>query len=204
MIRSLFVLILLASIGFVTAAWADDAATTAPATVDVTAKVKALAKDNQLTLAPDADVLGAVAGVEADKRLKVDYTVGGKSHVVTAEQGHTLNLPCDADGAGELVIVKAAWGLPAAIAPISADVTEKVKAGVKDNSLTISAANESFGVDPCVGLTKELKVEYTVDGKSHTAKASESEDLTLPAKDDGTGPLVIVKATWEMNPVQAQ
>lgn len=205
MIRSLLAMVLVLSLCFVTLCFAADPPTTAPtSTVDVTAKVKSLVKDNQLTLAPDPDVVGATPATEGDKRLKVEYTVAGKPHVVTAEQGHTLNLPADADGAGELVIVKATWGLPAVIDTVSADVTEKVNAAVKDNAVTISAANDSFGVDPCVGLTKELKVEYTIDGKPHTAKAQESEDLAIPAKEDGPGKLVIVKATWAVSPVQAQ
>jgi len=206
MIRFLFAMAVLISLGLVSWTWAQTAPSTQPATaaVDVTAKVKDLVKENKLSITPDPDELGADPAVGTDKRLKVEYTVGGKAHTVTAEQGHSLNLPSDADGDGTLAVTKATWGLPATIGTVTADVTEKVKEGVKNNALTISASNDAMACDPGVGLLKELKVDYSVDGKAHSAKANEGDDLTIPAAADGAGSLVIVKATWEPSPDQAQ
>jgi hypothetical protein len=213
MTRILLALVALISIGLVNQAKAADSSgsattqpqtqpTTQPTVADVTAKVASQVKDNDLTITPDPDVVGADPAVGTDKRLRVEYTVNGKPHTVTVEQGHTLNIPSAADGDGPLVVVKATWGLPDQIATVTADVTEKVKAAVKSNALSITAANDGLDVDPAVGLTKELKVDYTIDGKPHSAKANEGEDLTIPAAADGTGALVIVKATWQPQAVQ--
>jgi hypothetical protein len=213
--RTLLALVAVVSIGCTNRMWGtgtSGSATPAPAaqpatqqrTADVTAKVQSLIKDNNLTLTPDPDVLGSDPAVGTDKRLRVEYTVNGRPHTVTVEQGHTLNIPSDADGDGPLVVVKATWGLPAQIPTLSADVTEKVKAAAKNNALTITASNDALGIDPAVGLTKELVVDYTVDGNAHSAKAQESQDLTIPAAADGTGALVIIKATWQPSAVQAQ
>jgi hypothetical protein len=173
-----------------------------PMTADVTAKVQSLIKDNNLTLTPDPDAVGADPAVGTDKRLRVEYTVKGTPHTVTVEQGHTLSIPRDADGDGPLVVVTATWGVPAQIPTVTADVTEKVKAAVKNNALTLTASNDNLSIDPAVGLTKELDVDYTVDGKPHAASAQESQDLTIPTAADGTGTLVIIKATWQVSATQ--
>jgi Domain of unknown function (DUF3395) len=215
MTRTLLALVVLVAIGCAnrtpevdTSGSAPPPPTTQPAaqpmTADVTAKVASQVKDNNLTITPDPDAVGADPAVGSDKRLRVEYTVNGKPHTVTVEQGHTLNIPSDADGDGPIVVVKATWGVPAQIPTVTADVTAKVKAAVKNDALTLTASNENLDVDPAVGLTKELKVEYTVDGKAHSAKANEGDDLTIPAPADGTGALVIVKATWQPAAVQAQ
>ena len=47
------------------------------------------------------------------------------------------------------------------------DVTSKVAAAVKDESLSISASNEIFG-DTAAGIPKKLTVEYRVGSEKQT------------------------------------
>ncbi len=67
------------------------------------------------------------------------------------------------DGAGEL------------------DVTAKLSRLVRDGQLVVEADNSVIGVDPAVNHIKELRVEYTLDGKPGRVTVPEGETLTLPA-----------------------
>jgi hypothetical protein len=91
---------------------------------------------------------------------------------------------------GKLVIVKAYYGdLPDGA---KTDVTEKVTAMVKDNALSVEASNDNFG-DPADGITKKLKVDYTIDGKAKSKIINEGETLKLTAK---PSKIVIKKAFY--------
>jgi hypothetical protein len=62
----------------------------------------------------------------------------------------------------------------------SADVTERVKAMVKDGTLSLNANNQTLGGDPTPLHLKRLRVEYLLDGKPHTVIVNENEDLEIP------------------------
>lgn len=62
----------------------------------------------------------------------------------------------------------------------SADVTERVKALVKDGTLSLNANNQALGGDPTPLHLKRLRVEYLLDGKPHMVIVNENEDLELP------------------------
>ncbi len=86
--------------------------------VDVTEKLRARLKTNQLSAPVAVELAGVVAGQPArdpapnqKKSLRVSYTVGGKAHSVTLADGETLELPAPADGAGKLEIQSARYGL---------------------------------------------------------------------------------------------
>jgi hypothetical protein len=90
----------------------------------------------------------------------------------------------------KLVIVKAVYGdLPDGD---KSDVTAKVAAMVKDDSLTVDATNDNFD-DPAVGVAKKLKVDYTIDGKAGSKTVNESETLFVSAR---PSKIVIVKAVY--------
>jgi uncharacterized protein YbaA (DUF1428 family) len=92
--------------------------------------------------------------------------------------------------AGTLVIVKAIYGdLPDGG---KTDVTEKVKTMVKDNALTVDASNDNFD-DPASGVTKKLKVDYTIDGVAHSRTVDEAETMIISTK---PSKLVITKALY--------
>jgi Domain of unknown function (DUF3395) len=81
-----------------------------------------------------------------------------------------------APAAGQLVITRAVYGdLPDGP---KTDVTEKVKAMVKDNRLTVEASNENFG-DPASGVNKSLEVDYTIDNVSYIKTADEDQTLAI-------------------------
>ncbi len=90
----------------------------------------------------------------------------------------------------KLVIVKAVYGdLPDGD---KSDVTAKVAAMVKDDTLTVDATNDNFD-DPAEGIAKKLKVDYTIDGKAGSKTVNESETLFVSAK---PSKIVIVKAVY--------
>jgi len=184
-------------------------------TVDVTDKVAAMVKDNALTVVASNDNFTDPAdGIV--KKLTVEYTVDGAAGRRSVSENATLAITVAAGK--KLVIKKATYGdvpeqadiipagdttpaaAPAAPVPATVDVTDKVKAALKDNKVTINAGNDAMGGDPASGIVKQLKVEYTVDGKPHTATANEGDDLNLPAAADGAGTLVITKATYGSPP----
>ena len=78
----------------------------------------------------------------------------------------------------KLVITKAVYGdLPSGN---STDVTDKVAAMVKDGKLKVEATNDNFG-DPAEGVTKKLKVDYTVDGAAGSKTVEENQTLKVSA-----------------------
>ena len=79
---------------------------------------------------------------------------------------------------GKVVVVKAEYG-SLAEGP-KADVTAKVAALVQDGALAIEASNGNFG-DPAQGITKQLRIDYTVNGVPASKMVRESETLTLTA-----------------------
>jgi len=84
----------------------------------------------------------------------------------------------------QLVIVKALYGALSGGPTI--DVTDKVAAMVKDNTLRVDASNDLFG-DPADGAFKRLRVDYTLGGVPGSKTVGEDATLTL---------LVIVKAVY--------
>jgi hypothetical protein len=81
-----------------------------------------------------------------------------------------------APSSGQLMITRAIYGdLPDGA---KTDVTEKVKAMVKDNHLTVEASNENFG-DPASGVAKSLEVDYTIGKVSYIKTADEDQTLSI-------------------------
>lgn len=76
------------------------------------------------------------------------------------------------------------------------DVTEKLKAQVKNNRLEVVASNKLAG-DPLPNIVKTLYVDYEYDGKPTRAQVSEGQQLVLPPADLPVGrPLRIVMAGY--------
>ncbi len=74
------------------------------------------------------------------------------------------------------------------------DVTAKLSDLAGAGQLSVAASNEVFGRDPALNHVKELRVDYTLDGKSSHVTVAENETLTLPA-------LAITgqSSAWEMS-----
>ncbi len=134
-------------------------------TVDVTAKVAAMVKDNCLSVAATKENFGNPAA--GPKRLKVGYTIEGIYRTKTVDEGETLDIST------RLLILKAVYGDLAG--GKTDDVTEQVAALVRKNKLTVKADNETFG-DPAGGVVKKLRVDYLFDGKRKSKTVGENEN----------------------------
>jgi putative heme-binding domain-containing protein len=78
-------------------------------------------------------------------------------------------------------------------AKVSTDVTAKVNAAIKDESLSIPASNEIFG-DTANGVPKKLTVEYLAGDEKLTSEAPESGRVQISAP--AGKKLIILKATY--------
>jgi hypothetical protein len=100
-----------------------------------------------------------------------------------------------------LVIVKAVYG-DMSDSSATADVTKIVADKVKDNAVFIEVNNDNFD-DPASGVTKQLKVDFTIDGVAGSKSVYERGKLKLslqdkpdPAKNSRPPKLVIRKAVY--------
>ncbi len=62
----------------------------------------------------------------------------------------------------------------------SADVTARVVALIKSGRKSVVASSGELGGDPAFGSVKELRVEFTLDGKPDTLAVDENETLIFP------------------------
>jgi putative heme-binding domain-containing protein len=73
------------------------------------------------------------------------------------------------------------------------DVTAKVAAAVKDNKLSISASNDTFG-DTAPGVPKKLRVEYRIGDEKLSREVNENGRIEIAATEGKK--LVILKAIY--------
>ena len=166
--------------------------------VDVTEQVAALIDNNSVEVKSDTSLAGADPARKTVKKLVVIYTLGGQREVVAAMEGETLKIVAPAGQT--LKIEKAVYGFLAY--PI-VDVTEKIRAGVKANSIAATVDVKLAGFvegqparDPAPGANKSLRVDYTVGGKARSVTVADGTTLELPAPGDGNGKLVIQSARY--------
>lgn len=77
--------------------------------IDVTDEAAAAVKDNRLSIKPGGNLFGDPAPMKP-KQMSVEYTIDGKMHSVTVNEGQALVLPAATDGPGTLVVTKAVYG----------------------------------------------------------------------------------------------
>jgi len=68
------------------------------------------------------------------------------------------------------------------------DVTERVRAALRDGALEIDATPDALGGDPVYGHAKQLKVEYAWNGVAATLVVPEAGRLALPLPPEIPGP----------------
>jgi len=85
------------------------------------------------------------------------------------------------DGMPRLVIVKAVYGDPNN-AEANADVTKQIADAVKDDAVTIGVNNDNFE-DMASGISKRLKVDFTIDGVVGSKCGYEGGTFRLSLKD---------------------
>ena len=149
------------------------------ATTNVTKIVAALVNDNTLNFHIDNEAFGGDPAEGLPKQLKVDYTIDGVAGTKTVSEGSRLRLsanPPVPPKKSRLVIVKAVYGdLP--YGPAS-DVTTNLTDLIQNDGLEVRVGDNVFG-DPVFGKPKELRVDYTFDGRKKTVTVQEGETLKI-------------------------
>jgi hypothetical protein len=72
------------------------------------------------------------------------------------------------------------------------DVTAKLAGLVQDGRLEVAVTNDALGPDPATMHKKELRVEYTLDGRPGKVTVAEDQTLSLPS-----GPSIGLAPQWE-------
>ncbi len=75
-----------------------------------------------------------------------------------------------------------------------ADVTDKVKAMVKEGRLVVEVSNDALGGDPAPQRPKRLKLEYTLGGKALVLNVNEGQTLAIPDLPPPSPELALEKA----------
>ncbi len=169
-----------------------------PGMVDVTAKLAGQVRDGLLVLRADNSIAGDPApGVV--KQLRVDCVLNGKPRTVTVDENGMLRVPADGKSGGRLVIRRALYGVIPERVPkvgevLAVDVTDVLRARVKDNRLSVVADNSLAG-DPAHLIVKQLRVDYTVDGRAATKIVPEGRLLDLPTELGNAHPAAQVRST---------
>ena len=170
---------------------------------DVTARIAAMVRNNQLNLRIAYDTIGADPDEGRTKHIVVNYTFNGIPAQVTLRDGETLNLPGagnwnggPTNGAyGALTILRAEYGTGSRVI----DVTRRLSSLVQGNSLQLRVTNDSMGGDPAQGQAKWLDVWYSYNNRSGHANVHEADVITLPGAGDANyyqGRLQITRAQY--------
>jgi hypothetical protein len=167
----------------------------------VTATFRVAGKMPELWNAEQGRIEPAPVWQEKDGRttIPLQFPPAGSLFVVfrhSAASDHLVNVQTELQPPREsarfqpqLRILKAAYGafpnggdgwLNATNRSQTADVTEKLTALLKDDTLSVTVENDLSGRDPAPNIVKELRVEYTLNGVRKTAKVGEHELMTLP------------------------
>jgi hypothetical protein len=146
--------------------------------LDVTARVKALVAGGTRRIPADNEMAGEDPAVNIVKRLRLEFCLNGGQQTEEVQEGETLEIPAGAE------IVQALYGdlrAETASANQTVDLTSKLADLAKHVELEVSVNNELAGRDPAFGIPKELRVDYTLDGKPGQETVREGDTLTLPA-----------------------
>jgi len=147
-------------------------------TTDVTELVRGMVKQDALNVTATIAWLGDPAAGKI-KHLRVEYQKGGVFAKKMVGEGATLAIGFDEKPTPlRLVVTKAVYG--DFVGGQTVDVTFRVADQVKDDALALASYNVVFG-DPAPRKSKQLRVEYTLDGQAKSKVLSETEPLVLSA-----------------------
>lgn len=151
-------------------------------TTDVTNTVASLVKDGSLKFTVSPTTLNASDPAPGQlKTLTLTYTInGGSNNTSTTTDNNVVSIDAPpATTASGLQITKAEYGYPSNYT----DVTESLQNQVSNGSINITVGFKAVGIpDPNPNKQKELKVEYTINGKktSETLKDGKNFKLSAP------------------------
>ena len=152
------------------------------ATTDVTNTVASLVKDGSLKFTVSPTTLNTSDPAPGQlKTLTLTYTInGGSNNTSTTTDSNVVSIDAPpATVASGLQITKAEYGYPGNYT----DVTDSLQNQVSNGSINITVGFKSVGIpDPNPNKQKELKVEYTLNGKktSETLKDGKNFKLSAP------------------------
>jgi len=87
---------------------------------------------------------------------------------------------------GKLEITRAAY--EALDGAGGSDVTDRVRAALRDGGLEISASPDELGGDPAYGHVKQLKIDYVFNGKPGSVATTDGGRLVVPPPPELPGP----------------
>jgi hypothetical protein len=151
-------------------------------TTDVTNTVASLVKDGSLKFTVSPATLNVTDPAPGQlKTLTLTYTInGGSNNTSTITDSNVVSIDAPpATVASGLQITKAEYGYPGNFT----DVTDSLQNQVSNGSINITVGFKSVGIpDPNPNKQKELKVEYTLNGKktSETLKDGKNFKLSAP------------------------
>lgn len=153
--------------------WHPDTGAIEPATVWS-------AQDGRTKVHLDFDPAGSVFVVFRRAAGRADHVVAANGSVAT-----------EPDAAPKLEIQQAVY---AAIDGAGGmDVTARLSKLVRNGRLSVVAKNDNLGPDPALNHEKELRVDYTLDGKPAHARVAENDTLTIPSRLSSGG-----SPTWKI------
>jgi len=142
------------------------------------ALLKATKDNDESVRTASIRMLGDLGG-EVKFGVLVDLLLGAKGSGEIRAAERALSTTCKREAkpsAGKVTIRKAVYrGIEGGG---SADVTKKVAKMVADGAVAIEASNSNFG-DAAQGIVKQLEIEFTANGVTHTETVREGQSITL-------------------------
>jgi hypothetical protein len=146
-------------------------------TIDVTAKVAAMVKDNALEVTANPVTFGDPAAFKV-KKLVIQWSKDGVLAKRHAAEGENIIIRADEfPPKPRLLIQKAVYGELASSKTI--DVTAILADLVTDSTVSVKAGSGIFG-DPAPMQYKQLRVDYKFDDVAKSKTGGEDQTLTLP------------------------
>ena len=149
-------------------------------TSDVTAVVREHVRDDALSVNATARLLGDPAQGRV-KQLRVVYQKGGAVAKKIVKEGEILTVGYEKASSPRLIVTKAVYGhFPSGR---TVDVTLRLSDMVENDRLSLNDYN-ALVEDPAYGQSKELRVEYSVDGRAQSKTVAERAplDLSVPKR----------------------
>ena len=146
-------------------------------TTDVTSRLNSQIQNGQLYLQVNSNSMGGDPAPGQTKTLTVQYAINGQASQVAVREGDTLRLPYGTgSNQSSLQITRAVYGAGYR----TSDVTSRLNSQIQNNQLNLQVNNASMGGDPAPNQSKNLTVQYVVNGRSSQIVVNEGDTLRLP------------------------
>ncbi len=146
------------------------------ASIDVTAKLKELARAGKFSVDVENESFGKDPAYNRVKHLRVEYEIAGKKTVRMFAEKATLNFPGDLPPPP--AITRAVY--EAADGSGSLDVTGKLTKLAEPGSFSLVVDNIALGTDPSRDHIKRLRVEFTSNGQTCETIIAENKPFHYP------------------------